>query len=264
MKITADAITLENQIYPTKNISSAKMITKDTKVELQGDERNAAMKQTAIWFVASLVVAYVCFFMIGGLVFVILGIFALLFLIGSALEFFQTPTKTQKEYGLELLTNAGAVSLFWSSNEEFMQEVKEAVFEAISTSSDNPNYYVNIEKQEISDNSTVTINNTVINNFDYSIQEHHHAGLSKEDLAFLTGEFNTEIARLGEAIEGSKNDEMIEQYRAIVEGFNTPEPDGGVLLKGWKRLKSLCEGYEVAATLGSAGATILSGINLFL
>src|SRR5690606_8323944 len=102
-----------------------------------------------------------------------------------------------KEFGIELLSNSGGMTLFWSRDESFMGKVRDLVFEALTTSSRTFNYNVNIDNKNIMDNSVNILDKSTNTFLDYSINFNAYEGLSKEQVAFLNGQFNEALNELG-------------------------------------------------------------------
>lgn len=128
MKITNDAITLNNQIYPTKNISSARMVERKSHTFQKG----WPYFQRVVTFMA--IGIFLAVFGFNAEIEPLLGLAAM---IAGVIVFFRgfvRPRTEGKEYGIELLSNSGGMTLFWSRDQEFMIQVRDLIFAALTSS----------------------------------------------------------------------------------------------------------------------------------
>ncbi|CAH0341472.1 DUF6232 family protein [Rhizobium sp. CECT 9324] len=262
MEITGEAIRLDNQIFPTKNISSARMVEKDIKVpESDKDYTKRMVRNLAI-----------------GVILMLVGIankdhednqaISLVGLIcGAYFIFFTWKRKffDAKQYGIELLSNSGTMTLFWSRDLEFMTQVRDVIFKALTTSSTTLHYNVNIDNKKIFDNSLNITEKSTTNIYDYSIRFTKNEGISDEQLQFLNGEFNNTLRELGKAAEASRNTDLEGELKNLVQILRSNNPEKTKIRNAWAKVKGVCEVWEtgedvqkIISTLGAGIATIIT------
>lgn len=279
MKITADAILLDDQIYPTKNISSARMIEREPDYF---EEKEIYLKRLAKTIPA------LTFIFILGICFVFVDIFRsslmqilefvgvsdnfsfyLAILIGAILIFLiprnwkrmvKRRLIPRREYGIELLSNSGGLTLFWSVDKDFMGKVRDLVFDALTTSSRSLSYNVNIETKNIEDNST-NIYDSDVHIYDFSITYNQYEGLTEDQVSFMTKQFNEALSELRHLSETKNANEAInEKIEELADALRNDQPDKSNIKNAWEQLKGACDVWSTGETVTRLIATIGTGI----
>lgn len=170
-------------------------------------------------------------------------------------------TKHEERYYLEIQMTSGSNSLFWSVDKDFVRKVNDVLVEALSNSGDKAiNYNINIEKQEVIDNSVKHITQ----NFNYEIDASQHHGMTPEDLKFFTGELAVSIRELGSQINSIGNQELQASLQELVDVMNSGKAQPSVVHSTFEKLKKATEAYDVYDSvcgmfgLVSRAATVLS------
>lgn len=281
LQITQDAIRYGNELHPTKNISSARMVERQVLRRAKG---GVWLRHFLIWLVIGLVLLVLGMRSSGLLSMILTDIigfssygrnfyrflsFALLVaqVLGglALLRGVIPPKRPRTEYGVELQNTAGRVSLFWSERRDFIEQIRDLVFKAISGSgSANVNYSINIEKQEINDNSTNLTSTTIINDYSVHFTENH--GVSPEQLAYLNAEVSRAVRDLGKVFEESRNTDGREELLELVEALRVAKPGNNTgLRKAWSRVKGACNDYSGASTAVQDLLSVIGkGVELFL
>lgn len=250
MKITRDAIRYENQLFPMKNIASAKLMSADVTrpqrakvvwrrrlVLLVGALLAAGYASAAApWDTQAKVIGW--------------GIAGALIL-----AMLYRGTRTVTHYALQLQTNAGAHELFWSDDRAFMERVRDIVFDALSTSNPNFAYNVNIENQQINNQSSSVTVNHVINNYDYSIHT-TNMQLPEDAKIYIRETVNPALTDVAREVEATGNEALIAALREVVEALKAPKPERSRILKLWDGFRSACEAYGSISTAATAAAAV--------
>lgn len=277
MEINTDFIRYENRVYPVRNISSAAML--ERTVERKMDDisykkrRKTLVSLSAIplligatiypvlnvidynlWY--SLFVYPGKMFSRFDIILVILGFIMCVFA-------FRRPLVWVREYGVELQTNAGSVSLIWSRDRGFIEQLKEIIFKAISSQSGGVQYTVNIDNREFQDLSQNTFNTTNNVTFDYSVNFTEHKGVSPEQMAFLSGTFNDAMRELAKGLSKEGADATLAELKALREEIAKPTPDKSILRRTYDRLKTTCDAHGTVTNATGLLGTIWSGISIF-
>lgn len=258
MKITNDAITLNNQIYPTKNISSARMVERKSHTFQKG----WPYFQRVVTFMA--IGIFLAVFGFNAEIEPLLGLAAM---IAGVIVFFRgfvRPRTEGKEYGIELLSNSGGMTLFWSRDQEFMIQVRDLIFAALTSSGNAFNYTVNIDNKKIEDHSVNVLDRSVHHVYDYSVHFAQHQGISVDQLNFLNGQFNEALKELGNFVRDHRNEELQKELQSLVTILRAQNPDKGKLKTAWGRLKDICDVWETGDTVKSILSTIAMGVNTIL
>ncbi|MBE7734351.1 DUF6232 family protein [Devosia faecipullorum] len=283
MEITSDAIKLNNQIYPTKNISSARMVERQVTDFDKGAAyfwrllRLGIVGVVLIFFAVQFVNSYArqsalapLYYVpgLGELVWTLDQFIPLILGVAGAflvLRGLKRRRKKVQEYGVELLSNSGGMTLFWSRDLSFMEAVRDLVFRALTTSSSAFSYNINIDQRKIEDNSINVTDNSVVNNYDYSVRFERYDGLSSEQLKFLNGEFNAALTELGGVLaKGSHNEELEAELKNLVGVLRSQNPEKGKLRAAWGRLKGMCDVWDTGATIGTIVSTVGMGVTTLL
>lgn len=277
MDITNDAITYDNQSIPTRNVASASMVERHVLRPIPDKQHKTRRKR---YLGAALVVLCVGLiyprssYMFPGYIYDPLETFLPDFAIYNlsyilmafsfviAILGIRRPNRYVWEFGVSLQTNAGAVSLLWSRDREFIQKLRDVIFKAISSSNSGVQYTVNVDNREINDNSQNTFNTT--HNYDFSVNFTHHHGLDPNDLQFLTTGFNEAMNELGAKLKMAGAEGVVAELERIRTELKATEPDKTVLRKTYDKLKAACDLTETATTTAGLLGTIWAGISIFL
>lgn len=276
MEITNDSITYANRVYPVRNISSAAMVERTVERGIRDADYVARKKRLlkfAAWVGGFGVVYMIMPNLFAGLLyplgilppFVVWNGHVFLFIGAAAvvLNALRRPIIKVTEYGVELQTNAGSISLIWSPDRPFIERLKEIIFRAISSSGSQVQYTVNVDNREFRDLSQNTFNTTNNVTFDYSISFTEHKGISPEQLQFLSGAFNTAMKDLAASLAAGGGDATLAELRALREEMAKPAPDRTALQRAYDRLKATCEAHETATTTAGLLGTIWTGVSMF-
>lgn len=257
MLISAQSIRHEEQILPIKNIASARLVERKFRgkiTELEQGKRTSLVLLAGLGYVILTAISFREALEFGFLV-GILGFWMLI----------QIPVIKDKdiEYGVELTTNSGKTSLFWTPDRDFAEQVKNAIFTALE-GNDDLRYSVNIDNRTIVDQSvnTSVTNNKIVN--DYSINVKHYEGMSEEQMSFFHDNISTALTKLGEAVEKTSQPELVQQLEKLVATLNEEKPEPTKVSKAWNGFKALCDGYEsfdtVSKLVKEYGGLVTAGV----
>lgn len=146
-----------------------------------------------------------------------------------------------KEYAVKIDLDSGVTQLFWTTDRAFADKVAEVLSRAMGGSAVRPNVTINVEKQEIIDNSTTTLHNYGTFNVEIS----NSAGLSKEDMDFMMGTFQQGMRELAAEIEANGNKAVQAALQQVQAAVNAPQPEAGMIKRAYAHLKSVAEGVGV-------------------
>ncbi|MCT7597269.1 DUF6232 family protein [Aliarcobacter butzleri] len=246
LNITNNLIEIGNSVYPTRNIASTKIIEKTfEKDEYYGGNG----KLTLISFVMILTIFFGTIYTT---IIAIIGVYG----------FYKSLKKLRKinytYYGLSLVTNGGTSDLLFSDDKEFILKISKIVSSALIEKKDI-HYNIHIGDKNFIDNS----NTNITNNINLNV-EHHH-GLSKEDLAFLMGDFKNAMEKLYSEISNIKEAQVSkEELQNIANEINSKEPNVSKIKKSWDIIKKACDGYDTINTLSDFGSMIGRATMLFV
>lgn len=277
MDITNDAITYNNQSIPTRNVASASMVERRVLRPIS-DEKHKARRKRFLGIAFVLLCVSLIYpksqYMFPGYIYYSLRpflpefvIFNIAYILMALAAFFairgvMRPNKYVWEFGVSLQTNAGAVSLLWSRDREFIQKLRDVIFKAISSSNSGVQYTVNVDNREINDNSQNTFNTT--NNYDFSVNFTHHHGLDANDLQFLSNGFNEAMNELGAKLDRAGAEGVVAELNLLRAELKKSEPDKSALRKTYDKLKAACDATETASTAAGLLSTIWAGVSIFL
>jgi hypothetical protein len=165
-----------------------------------------------------------------------------------------------KNYGLRLSLTSGETELFWSFDKVFVFQVRDVIADALTAERKQAiSYNINIEKQEIKDNSTTHITN----NYNYDIKIENNEGLSESDLNFLMNEFREGMQPIAQQVQESGNEELktlMEELRTLV---NSGNPPAGALKRVYEKMKACSEGFGVYQSVLGIGGLIGQAAMIF-
>ncbi|MDK2082877.1 DUF6232 family protein [Aliarcobacter butzleri] len=240
LKISNQLIEYGNSVYPMRNIASTNLVEK-----VLNEKKFEGQKV----MIVSILMFLTIFF--GTTITTILGIAGI---IGFFVSLKMYKNIEHKYYGLALVTNGGTNDLLYSQDKEFISKIGEIIKKAMIENGD-VQFNIHIGDKTFIDNSKTEITHNITNNIDLKV-EHHH-GLSKEDLAFLMGDFKTTIEKLYSEIANIKDAQLSkEELDNIVSEINSKNPDVSKIKKSWNLIKTACDGYGTLTTLGDFGSMI--------
>ncbi|WP_347139416.1 DUF6232 family protein [Paracoccus sp. SSK6] len=287
MQINSEAIVYNDRIYPIKNISSAGLIERRQDYYMASSEYKKRRKRHNRLALMLLVLPVLYLVLINGphvlgipefywialfpgfegyysesyslIAWGMRAIAIIVWLRGR-----KRPIEQVTEYGLELQTNSGSVSLLWSIDKEFMSKLKDVVFKALSSTGTAINYSVNIDNRQFQDNSHNVLNSTTNITHDYSINFAEHKGLTSEQIIFLTNDFNKALQELARISTEKNNEDVVAELKELRDAISKPDPDPNLVKKTYGRLKGVCDVYDTSDKVMSLFKVIGAGVAYFL
>ncbi len=192
IQVSNSIIRIGSESYPTKNIASFGDFFKDERRRVSSDEQRRKIRSRLGWaFFIGVAVPLIYdkvwlplgpYYIIDpellrwlcGILGVIIAGYALL----------ARDTETVRRYAVRLIQNSGHPVLIWTESREFRDEISKVIEKSISSSAD-ASYSINIEKQEITNNTSTFVQSSVTNNYDYSISYNNYDGLTQGQVQFL-------------------------------------------------------------------------------
>jgi hypothetical protein len=256
LQITNKMIRFGGDIYPLRNISHVRSVV------LKPDYKNPVTPGMVLFALAAIVVG------------VLVGIGEILqasslqtqlivglgsFAVGSLIlvSCWRKRNPPPDEYGIQLATNAGAKSLFSSSNEDFIEMVVMRIVDVIEHGDRPTDVTVNIADQMIQDNST-TVNQQIV--YDMRVQ---HLNLSTEDSEFLLLTFRPALERLAQELQSAGDQAALQGLQQITDEINSEKPNGGVIRAVWDKVSSVCSGYETVKTVAEIAGMVARVATMF-
>lgn len=261
MEISPQSIRYANQVFPIKNIASAQLVERNYKGELTKEATRSSRKTSLGLTIGSGVLAALLLSADSNASY--WGIIPILVCIVSFFGCILEADAIDTEYAIELTTNSGKSSLFWTRDEGFADKVRNAIFAALD-GNDDARYSVNIDNRTIVDQSvnTSVTNNNIVN--DYSINVKHYEGMSEEQMSFFHDNISTALTKIGEAVEKTSQPELVQQLEKLVATLNEEKPEPTKVSKAWNGFKSLCDTYESFDTVGKLvkeyGGLVTAGV----
>jgi len=251
--LTNTMITFGDISYPVRNISSVEV--KPNKVITSITEKWIGWKIALIIFIIGVIIIFMADTKGPLIIILILLIFA------TILKTEKIPSITTY-YSVQLETNAGKQDLLFSQDKEFMEKIHTSVYKILSNQSSNIQYTINIADKQIIDNSTNIQNetNNYTTNFNIEVKQE---GISKEDLAFIYGDFKKALEDLDTKLEKVQDNTAREQLQAIVNEVNSEDPNPSKIKKIWKKVEDICAGYDTLSSVSDIGETILKVASIF-
>ena len=274
MKISNGLLITKTQTIPLDHISSFKVVERELDQEdrkLKNEDDGVKLKRhwKRIWLIYWPLVSGISGFFFNDDIYVRFGewlaysaawaipMAIVCGVVGKILE--PKLPRYEMEYAVSISTTSGGSSLFWSLDRDFVLSVHNAFTDALmSDVRKNINLNVNIEKQEITDNSVNYDNRstTIIN--DYSIDYSNYEGLAPDQLEFLTNSFQGALEKLAEDIRSNSN-AANEKFQELLAALKAPEPDKGRIQRVWEHIKSAHEAGEIST---SSFGIVMAGLSI--
>ncbi|MBE0472269.1 MAG: hypothetical protein IBX55_22515 [Methyloprofundus sp.] len=258
MEITNKVIKFENSTYPLNNISSTSIkerVADVGRVELHKEYMKRIKKSILPHLILFPILIIIIIMFFGSKDYIwwnLLLVPAAIYHLGVMEDILRKKVTPIKEFAIEMSLNSGSTHLFWSDDLKFIKKINNLIIEAI-TQETSVNYNINIEKQEIYDNSTTTVNNYL------TVDIKNQQGMSKEDFQFLIGEFKNSLESIIKEVESTDDEKLKSTMKNVVEEVNSQKPDKNKILKLYDKVKELSGGYDFAEKVYAVSGVIAAG-----